>query len=65
MVGFDSDSYALLSNPHITTVEVNMTEMAKRAAELILSKIKSHRKALGKILVKTRMIEQDSVRSLL
>lgn len=65
VVGFDSDSYALLSNPHITTVEVNMTEMAKRAAELILSKIKSHRKALGKILVKTRMIEQDSVRSLL
>lgn len=61
VVGFDNDIFASISDPKITTVEVNIEEMAKTAVKFIIEKIKDEDKKYGRVLVKGRIIYRDSV----
>lgn len=61
VVGFDNDIFASISEPKITTVEVNVEEMAKTAAKFIIEKVKGDDKKYGRVMVKGRIVYRDSV----
>lgn len=61
VVGFDHDIFATISSPRLTTVEVDMATMAKKAVEYILEKIKGRAGSHGRTLVKGRIIMGESV----
>lgn len=61
VVGFDNDIYSTISEPQITTVEVNIAEMSNMAYSVIARKIKNPDKVYGRALVKGRLILRDSV----
>ena len=63
VVGFDNDIYATISAPHITTVEVDVEEMAKTAIKFVIDKI-SKEKRFGRISVKGRIVYRDSVKNI-
>ncbi|MEO3947758.1 substrate-binding domain-containing protein [Gorillibacterium sp. CAU 1737] len=62
VVGFDNDLFSTLASPQLTTVEVNMTEMAQAAARSIIRKIRGKTTGEGRILVRGRLLVRDSVR---
>ncbi len=64
VVGFDNDIYSTLSNPALTTVQVDIEEMAKVAVKFIIGKIKNIDKSYGRVLVKGKIVHRDSVKSL-
>ena len=64
VVGFDNDIYARISNPKLTTVEVDMETMAKTAARIIMEKIKKTRNTTSRIQIPGKIIVRDSVRDL-
>ncbi|MFZ5986247.1 MAG: LacI family DNA-binding transcriptional regulator [Bacillota bacterium] len=64
VVGFDNDIYATISSPQITTVEVDVEEMALTAIRFILSKIKKENKSFGRVLIKGRIVYRQSVRAI-
>lgn len=64
VVGFDNDIYAALTEPKLTTIEVDTEEMARTAVRLILEKLKHEGATHGRVMVKGRMICRDSVRAL-
>ena len=64
IAGFDNDIFASLAEPGLTTVEVNMPEMARMAVKFIIEKIKDNTKSYGRVLVKGNMIFRDSVRNI-
>ncbi|WP_438431642.1 substrate-binding domain-containing protein [Gorillibacterium sp. sgz500922] len=61
VTGFDNDLFATLCDPPLTTVEVNMPEMA-RAAALSIIRRQSRESVEGRILVKGKLLLRDSVR---
>lgn len=65
VVGFDNDIYATLTDPQLTTIEVDTEEMSRTAVKLILGKLKRGGSSHGRVMVKGRMICRDSVRSIL
>lgn len=60
VVGFDNDIFSTLSNPQITTVDVNMIEMTETVADLIVDKI-NRDKRYGRVLIKGSIVYRDSV----
>ncbi|UJF31380.1 LacI family DNA-binding transcriptional regulator [Paenibacillus hexagrammi] len=64
VVGFDNDIFATLAQPNLTTVEVNMEEMSRSAASMMMRKIKDSSSSHGRVTVKGKIIYRDSVRDL-
>lgn len=64
VVGFDNDIFAQISEPKLTTVEVDVEEMSITAVKLIISKLKSKTKKLEQVSVKGKIIYRDSVKQL-
>ena len=64
MVGFDNDIFAQISDPKLTTVEVDVEEMSITAVKLIISKLKSKTKKLEQVSVKGKIIYRNSVKQL-
>ncbi|MFD1888180.1 substrate-binding domain-containing protein [Paenibacillus wenxiniae] len=65
VVGFDNDIYATLSEPHLTTVEVDIQQMACTAVQSMIQKISSPETRFGRVLVQGKIIYRNSVQSLL
>ncbi|KGA97797.1 transcriptional regulator [Alkalihalobacillus alcalophilus ATCC 27647 = CGMCC 1.3604] len=63
VVGFDNDIYSTLSNPPLTTVQVDTEEMAKVAVKFLIEKIKDKNKSYGRVLIKGKIIHRDSVKT--
>lgn len=64
VVGFDNDIYAQISEPKLTTVEVDIEEMSRTAVRLIISKLKSKQKKWEQISVKGKIVYRNSVKNL-
>lgn len=64
VVGFDNDIYATLTAPHLTTVEVNMEQLAQTSIQSILSKVSNPDLRFGRIVVKGKIIYRSSVASI-
>ncbi len=62
VVGFDNYIYATLSDPPITTVEVNVEAMAEAAVNSIMKRIKHPTKDYGRKVVSGRIVYRDSVK---
>lgn len=61
VVGFDNDIFATISEPNLTTVEVNVREMSKAAVKMVIKKFKSGSRQYGRVLVKGELVLRDSV----
>ncbi len=61
IVGFDNDIFSTLSDLKLTTVEVNMKEMAETAIKIIMSKVQDSNKKYGRVSIKGKIIYRDSV----
>ncbi|KKI92408.1 transcriptional regulator [Bacillus sp. SA1-12] len=64
VVGFDNDIYATITEPGLTTVEVDTKEMANNAVNFVLEKIKDPSKSFGRILVKGKIVYRNSVKKI-
>ncbi|SCY84532.1 transcriptional regulator, LacI family [Paenibacillus polysaccharolyticus] len=61
VVGFDNDIYAMLSEPKLTTVEVDIEQMARTAVQSMLKKIDNPNRSFGRVHVKGNIIYRESV----
>ncbi|MDO7906810.1 substrate-binding domain-containing protein [Paenibacillus sp. JX-17] len=61
VVGFDNDVFATLTEPHLTTVEVDIEKMAQTAIHSLLRKISSPEVRFGRVLVQGKIIYRESV----
>lgn len=64
VVGFDNDIFATISSPQITTVEVDVEEMASTAVEYILEKIKIDNREYGRVSIKGKIVYRESVKEI-
>ncbi|EES73709.1 transcriptional regulator, LacI family [Paenibacillus sp. oral taxon 786 str. D14] len=64
IVGFDNDVYATLANPPLTTVEVDIEQMARSAVKAIMDKVSNPHRRIGRMLVHGKIIYRDSVKNL-
>ncbi|WP_163578847.1 LacI family DNA-binding transcriptional regulator [Gracilibacillus saliphilus] len=64
VVGFDNDIYATLTTPHLTTVEVDIEEMAKNTVKFICDKMDNPEVKFGRVAVKGKIIYRDSVKAI-
>lgn len=64
VVGFDNDIYADISSPKLTTVEVNVEEMANTAVRFIIEKVKGKSINHGRVSIKGNIIYRDSVKEI-
>ncbi|MBO6229799.1 MAG: LacI family DNA-binding transcriptional regulator [Ruminiclostridium sp.] len=64
VVGYDNHIYSTISNPRITTVDVNSYEMSNHAVDVLIKKIQDKNYHCGRILVTGNLIERDSVKKL-
>jgi LacI family transcriptional regulator len=63
VVGFDNDIYATITEPNLTTVEVDIEEMANTAVRFIVEKLKDSTVNYGRVSVKGNIIYRDSVKA--
>lgn len=61
VVGFDNDIFSTITEPNLTTVEVNVREMAKAAVKMVIKKSKAVGHSYGRVLVKGELVIRDSV----
>ncbi|MNO15399.1 HTH-type transcriptional repressor CytR [compost metagenome] len=64
IVGFDNDVYATLANPPLTTVEVDIEQMARSAVKAIMDKVSNPHRRIGRMLVQGKIIYRNSVKTL-
>ena len=64
VVGFDNDIYATISQPQLTTVEVDVEEMARTAIKFILSNIRKENKKYGRELIRGKIVFRNSVKDI-
>ncbi|MDQ0229611.1 LacI family DNA-binding transcriptional regulator [Metabacillus malikii] len=64
VVSFDNDIYATITSPPLTTVEIDIEEMANYAVNFMLEKLKDHQKSFGRILVKGKIVYRHSVKNI-
>ena len=62
VVGYDNHIYSTISNPRITTIDVNSYRMSQEAVEIIIKKIRDINYKCGRVLVTGKLIERDSVK---
>ena len=63
VVGYDNYLYATLSDPQITTVEVNVEAMSEAAVNSIMKRIKHPTKDYGRKVISGRIVYRDSVKA--
>lgn len=61
VAGFDDSIHALQTTPQITTVKVDLDDMAKQAVKIISKKIAGESTGNGRILIKGSIVERGSV----
>lgn len=61
VVGFDNDIYGTLTSPNLTTVEVDVEQMARTCVKSIMDKIANPNRRFGRVLVQGKIIYRDSV----
>ena len=64
VVGYDNHIYSTISNPRITTIDVNSYRMSSEAVEIIIRKIRDNNYKCGRVLVTGKLVERDSVKKL-
>ncbi len=64
IVGYDNHIYSTISNPRITTMDVNSYRMSSEAVEILVKKIRDNNYHCGRILVTGKLLERDSVKNL-
>ncbi|MEK3887929.1 substrate-binding domain-containing protein [Bacillus sp. FSL K6-3431] len=64
VVGFDNDIFASISEPGLTTVEVDVEEMSNTAVKFIHEKIGKKDKKHGRVQIKGKIIYRDSVKNI-
>ena len=64
VASFDNDIYATITEPQLTTVEVNIEEMAGTAVNFIIDKVKGSKVNYGRVSVKGNIIYRDSVKAI-
>lgn len=64
IVGYDNHIYSTISNPRITTMDVNSYHMGSEAVEILVKKIRDNNYHCGRILVTGKLLERDSVKDL-
>ncbi|QDA27160.1 LacI family DNA-binding transcriptional regulator [Paenibacillus polymyxa] len=64
VVGFDNDVYATLIVPQLTTVGVDIEQMARTAVDSIMKKISHPGSRFGRVLVQGHIVYRDSVQPL-
>ncbi|AST95352.1 LacI family DNA-binding transcriptional regulator [Shouchella clausii] len=66
VVGFDNDIYATLSTPPLTTVEVDVEEMAKVATKRMIEKLEGDKGSVGygRMLIKGSIVFRESVKNI-
>lgn len=64
VVGFDNDIYATLNSPQLTTVEVDIEQMARTAVKSIMDKVSNPNRRNGRVLVHGKIIYRQSVRNI-
>lgn len=60
VVAFDNTIYSSICSPTITTVEVNMEEMARASAKFLINKLNNPEKKYGMMSIKGRIIYRNS-----
>lgn len=61
VVGFDNDIYATITDPNLTTVEVDIHEMVSEAVKIIIKKVQGTKKCYGRQSIKGKIVKRDSV----
>ncbi len=64
IVGYDNHIYSTISNPRITTIDVNSYRMSHEAVEIIIRKIRDNNYKCGRVLVTGKLVERDSVKKI-
>lgn len=64
VVGYDNHIYSTISNPRMTTMDVNSYRMSAEAVDILIRKIRDKNYRSGRILVTGKLIERDSVKTL-
>ena len=64
VVGYDNYLYPGLCDVELTTYEVDIKEMARRAVNNLLKKIKGKKYRTGIYIVEGHLVEKDSVKSI-
>lgn len=64
VVGYDNHIYSTISNPRITTIDVNSYEMSGHAVDIIIKKIHDSDFKCGRVLITGKLVERDSVKRL-
>jgi LacI family transcriptional regulator len=64
IVAFDNYIYSKLSRPQITTVQVEVEEMALEAARGLIHKIKDNQYRVGRKVIEGKLIARESVRKI-
>ena len=62
IVGYDNHIYSTISNPRITTLDVDSYRMSSEAVEIMVKKIRDANYHCGRILVTGKLVERDSVK---
>lgn len=65
VASFDNSIYSVISNPQITTMVIDVEEMAKTANKIIINKIRKENKRYGRVTIKEKILLRDSVRSII
>lgn len=61
VVGFDNYTFLNFAAPRLTTIEVNVVEMAGRAVDLLVGMMRGENRAGSRIVVSGRLVIGDSV----
>ncbi|MEI2402453.1 LacI family DNA-binding transcriptional regulator [Niallia taxi] len=64
VVGFDNSIFAALTEPLLTTVEVNIKEMSKVAVKIIMEKLHNPNEKYGRTLINGKIVHRNSVKKL-
>ena len=64
VVGFDDSMHAIESSPSISTVRVNLDEMARVAVKMISKKINNKDIRYGRVMIKGKLVMRDSVKNI-
>jgi DNA-binding LacI/PurR family transcriptional regulator len=62
IIGFDNSYFSEISIPGLTTIDHDLVNIGKIAAENLIYKLETNRFNKRKIIMKTKLIERDSVR---
>lgn len=64
VVGYDNHIYSTISNPRLTTIDVNSRVMSTEAVDIILHKIRDINYRRGRTLVAGKLVRRESVKQL-